>query len=227
MDAALRGGGTVQRNDPDRPQCPPPSTGDPGFPQSPSRCHRLGGHKWGWRLPGGNRERSSRNRDPQRSAYRRTRRGFCGLGALRGYDRDGHSDGLLRPAGHQTYGKYPLALQPNTSSYRHYVERWARRENISITKAFEHTSFDGLLSFALEGACVAMVGAYVPRFSPHANAVRVLKLPNFSLVRSVIAVRALKPDSLTSEFIAFFQNYFDAGAPAAHSDIPNAGHANL
>lgn len=123
--------------------------------------------------------------------------------------------------------QYPMALQPATSAYRHYVEHWARRENITLNTAFEHTSFDGLLSFALEGACVAMVAGYVPRFSPHAGNIRVLKLPNFSFVRSVIAIHALKPDSLTAEFIEFFQGYFAPGGSAEHSDFPNVGSANL
>jgi DNA-binding transcriptional LysR family regulator len=123
--------------------------------------------------------------------------------------------------------RYPLALQPNTSAYRHYVEHWGRRRNLALNTAFEHTSFDGLLSFALGGACVAMVGGYVPRFSPHASSIRVLKLPDFSLPRSVIAVHAVRPDSLTAEFIEFFRNYFSANVAGFHTNNTNAEDANL
>lgn len=117
----------------------------------------------------------------------------------------------------------PLALQPNTSAYRHYIEHWARREDVILNTAYEHTSFDGLLSFVLEGDCIAMVGGYIPRLSPHAPKLRTLKLPNFSLERSVVAIHAARPDSLTAEFIAFFQDYYRANPAAMHSDSPNAG----
>jgi len=122
--------------------------------------------------------------------------------------------------------RYPLALQPSTSGYRQQLERWARREGITIKAAFEHTSFDGLLSFVMQGGCIGMLGGYVPRLTPVGERLHVLELPNFSLRRRVMALHPARLDPLTSEFLAFFRSYFGGGPLAVASDSSN-GRAEI
>jgi DNA-binding transcriptional LysR family regulator len=104
--------------------------------------------------------------------------------------------------------RYPLAVQPSGSAYRQYVQRWARHERITIDAAYEHTSFDGILSYVMAGGCIGMMAGYIPRFSPMADRLRVLELPRFSLQRKVIAVHPIRPDWLSAEFIDFFQRFY-------------------
>jgi DNA-binding transcriptional LysR family regulator len=116
---------------------------------------------------------------------------------------------------------YPVAVQPSGSAYRQYVQRWARREGITIDAAYEHTSFDGILSYVMAGGCIGMMAGYIPRFSPMADRLRVLDLPGFSLRRNVIAVHPIRPDWLSAEFISFFQRFYDtpvAGRASAISE---------
>jgi DNA-binding transcriptional LysR family regulator len=111
--------------------------------------------------------------------------------------------------------RYPLAVQPSGSAYRQYVQRWARRVGITIDAAYEHTSFDGILSYVMAGNCIGMMAGYVPRFSPMGEHLRVLDLPGFSLQRKVIAVHAIRPDWLTAEFIRLFQQHYGTGSDAS------------
>ncbi|MEO6398929.1 MAG: LysR family transcriptional regulator [Tepidiformaceae bacterium] len=113
-----------------------------------------------------------------------------------------------RPPDLTLLAELPLALQPKSSVYRQQLERWARSEGIALTTTFEHGSFDGLLSFALRGGCVAMVGGYVSRLSPSAPLLRVLQLPNFVLRRQVVAFHLAGRDSLSTRFLESFHAYF-------------------
>jgi DNA-binding transcriptional LysR family regulator len=122
---------------------------------------------------------------------------------------------------------YPLALQPNTSGYRQQLERWARREGITLKTAYEHTSFDGLLSFVMQGGCIGMVGGYVPLLTPVGDRLRVLELPNFSLRRRVMALHPARLDPLTAEFLEFFREFFGAAPLPVASDSSNDGTENL
>jgi DNA-binding transcriptional LysR family regulator len=115
--------------------------------------------------------------------------------------------------------RYPLAMQPSGSAYRQYVQRWARREGIAIDAAYEHTSFDGILSYVMAGGCIGMMAAYVPRFSPMADQLRVLDLPGFALQRKVIAVHPIRPDWLSAEFIGFFQRFYGTSTDDGPSAI--------
>ncbi len=121
----------------------------------------------------------------------------------------------------------PLALQPKNSVYRQQLERWARNEGISLKTTFEHGSFDGLLSFALRGGCVAMVGGYVPRLSPLGAQLRVLELPNFRLPRQVVAFHLAGRDSLTTRFLQTFHTYFGNAGSSSHSENPYEAAENL
>jgi len=111
--------------------------------------------------------------------------------------------------------KYPVAAQSTTSAYRRYIEQWARSSGISIDVAFEHSSFDGLLSFVMQGHCVGMVSGYLAKLSPVANRLRVLNLPDFHLKRKVIAAHHIRPDPMAADFLQFFHNfYLKVGIPS-------------
>ena len=103
--------------------------------------------------------------------------------------------------------KFPIASQAQTSAYRRYVEQWARTAGITIDVAFEHSSFDGLLSYVLQGGCVGMVSGYVAKMSPMADRFRVLSLPEFSLQRRVVAAHAIRPAPLAADFLEFLHDY--------------------
>lgn len=124
---------------------------------------------------------------------------------------------FYRPPDLALLEQLPLALQPKNSVYRQQVERWARSEGVTLKTTFEHGSFDGLLSFALRGGCVAMLGGYVSRLSPSGSQLRVLELPNFVLRRHVVAFHLAGRDTLTMRFLEAFRAYFDCSSPPAHS----------
>lgn len=118
--------------------------------------------------------------------------------------------------------KYPLAIQPSGSNYRQQVEKWARREGITLQTAYEHTSFDGLLAFVLLGACVGMVGGYIPHLSMADGRLRTLDLPNFSFRRRVCAMHPVRPLPLITEFLGFFRDFYDGRGAVGPSEISNA-----
>jgi hypothetical protein len=46
------------------------------------------------------------------------------------------------------------------------VEQWSRSAGIAVDVAFEHSSFDGILAYVLQGKCIGMVSGYIARNSP-------------------------------------------------------------
>lgn len=123
--------------------------------------------------------------------------------------------------------KYPVALQPSASNYRQLVEKWARKEGISINCAYEHSSFDGILSFVMRGRCVGMVGGYIPNFSLATGVLRKLELPNFEFIRRVSAYHSVRMDPLCAEFIRFFQSYYEGRGGLVPSGSSNGRPGNL
>lgn len=103
--------------------------------------------------------------------------------------------------------RYPIAAQGATSSYRRYIERWARAAGVSFHVAFEHSSFEGLLSYVLQGDCIGMVGGYVTRMSLLTDRFRVLDLPDFHYKREILAAYPIRPNPLAVEFVNFFRDY--------------------
>lgn len=104
--------------------------------------------------------------------------------------------------------KYPVAAQGATSAYRRYIEQWSRTSGIAMDVAFEHSSFDGLLSFVMQGQCIGMVSGYLARMSPLASELRVLNLPDFYLKRKVIAAHPIRPDPMAADFLQFFHSFY-------------------
>ena len=100
-------------------------------------------------------------------------------------------------------------------------------EGITLKTAYEHTSFDGLLSFVMQGGCIGMVGGYVPLLTPVGDRLRVLELPNFSLRCRVMALHPARLDPLTAEFLEFFREFFGAAPLPVASDSSNDGTENL
>jgi DNA-binding transcriptional LysR family regulator len=110
--------------------------------------------------------------------------------------------------------KYPVATQSSSSGYRRYVEVWAREQGVSLNTAFEHSSFDGLLQYVMQGGCIGMMGSYVATTSPVADRVRILDLPGFHHRRSLIMAHAVNPGPLISDFIHFFREFHDPSREA-------------
>jgi DNA-binding transcriptional LysR family regulator len=104
--------------------------------------------------------------------------------------------------------KYPVATQASTSAYRRYVEQWSRSAGIAVDVAFEHSSFDGILAYVLQGKCIGMVSGYIARNSPMSGQIRVLNLPDFYLKRKVVAAHAIRPDPLAADFLEFFHDFY-------------------
>ena len=104
--------------------------------------------------------------------------------------------------------RFPVAAQGAASMYRRYIEQWARTAGVSLDVAFEHSSFDGLLSYVMQGECIGMVAGYVSRMSPLANELRVLNLPDFYLKRKVVAAHPIRPDPIAAEFLEFFHEFY-------------------
>jgi DNA-binding transcriptional LysR family regulator len=116
--------------------------------------------------------------------------------------------------------RYPLAIQAPTSGYRQHLERWARRQQIPLKFGYEHSSFDGILSFVMDGQCIGMVGRYVVEHSPMAPELRVLDLPSFAIRRTVMALHARQIDTLSKHFIVFFRTYYGLSTPEDDSENP-------
>lgn len=109
----------------------------------------------------------------------------------------------------------PLALQPRTSAYRQYLERWAREENILLNVQFEHSSFDSLVNLALNADCVAMTGEYVARLRKSSEDLSILDLPSLNLQRKIIAVHPHPLEGIPREFVESVQSYsFEARQPS-------------
>ena len=104
--------------------------------------------------------------------------------------------------------KYPVAAQGVTSAYRRYIEQWSRTTGITLDVAFEHSSFDGLLSFVMQGECIGMVSGYLAKMSPLASQFRVLNLPDFYLKRKVIAAHPIRPNPVAADFLRFFHDFY-------------------
>ncbi len=109
--------------------------------------------------------------------------------------------------------RYPIAAQAKSSAYRNFIERWARREGITLNTVFEHSSFDGLIAYALEAGCVAMAGGYMVKTGPYASRLRVLNLPDFEMHRRIVGLHSTTPDWPTAEFATFFREFY--ARPAA------------
>jgi DNA-binding transcriptional LysR family regulator len=116
--------------------------------------------------------------------------------------------------------RFPVATQLPVSRYRQYLEKWAREREIPLWIAYEHTAFDGIVSFVLEGNCIGMVAGYMARFGPFRDRLRVLDLPGFELRRTVIGVHSVQPDPLTEEFMRFFRRFFQQ-QQCQHDDSEN------
>jgi DNA-binding transcriptional LysR family regulator len=116
---------------------------------------------------------------------------------------------------------WPVATQARSSRYRQYIEKWAREHDVTLDIAYEHSSFDGIVSYVLGGGCVGMVAGYVARSGPLRDRLRILDLPGFGPRRKVIGIHAARPAPLTDEFIDFFRCHYRTGAArSAHSGIP-------
>jgi DNA-binding transcriptional LysR family regulator len=113
-----------------------------------------------------------------------------------------------RPPDLTLFDEYPVATQAPTSGYRKHLEQWARTTGVSLDVAFEHSSFDGLLSFVLQGGCIGMVSGYLAKMSPLRSEFRVLSLANFDLKRRVVAAHAIRPDPLVAEFLEFVHDFY-------------------
>ncbi|MBA4180754.1 MAG: hypothetical protein C0506_09220 [Anaerolinea sp.] len=113
--------------------------------------------------------------------------------------------------------KYPVAAQAATSAYRRYIEQWSRTVGVSMHVAFEHSSFDGLLSYVMQGECVGMVSGYLAKMSPLASQLKVLNLPNFQLKRKVIAAHPIRPTPMTADFLQFLHDFYFGSGEASHS----------
>jgi DNA-binding transcriptional LysR family regulator len=123
--------------------------------------------------------------------------------------------------------RYPLAVQPPSSRYRQYVERWTRSQGIEPRMVYEHTSFDGILAYVLAGECVGMMASYVVERGPLRRKLRVLDLPGFSFKRQVIALHPARPDRLVAEFVqAFRLHYRAARGLDVRSDFSNEPSEN-
>lgn len=116
--------------------------------------------------------------------------------------------------------RYPLAIQPPTSGYRQHLERWARRQQIPLRFVYEHSSFDGILSFVMDGECIGMVGRYVVEHGPMAPQLRVLDLPSFAIRRTVLALHARRIDTLSKHFIDVFRAHYGLATPEVDSENP-------
>lgn len=104
--------------------------------------------------------------------------------------------------------KYPVATQSPASAYRKYLEQWSRTVGVPIEGAFEHSSFDGVLAYVLQGKCVGMVAGYIARDSELSGRIRALNLPDFYMKRKVIAAHAIRPDPLVADFLQFLRDFY-------------------
>ncbi|MGE3074077.1 MAG: LysR family transcriptional regulator [Dehalococcoidia bacterium] len=116
--------------------------------------------------------------------------------------------------------KYPVATQASTSAYRKYLEQWSKSVGVPIEGAFEHSSFDGVLAYVLQGKCIGMVAGYVARSSELSGRIRALNLPDFYLKRKVIAAHAIRPDPLVADFLQFLHDYYLAPTEVRGADTP-------
>ncbi len=123
--------------------------------------------------------------------------------------------------------KYPVATQASTSAYRRYVEQWSRSAGVSIEVAFEHSSFDGLLAYVLQGECIGMVSGYIARRSPLSHRLRVLNLPDFYLKRRVIAAHAIRPNPLVADFLEFLHEFYAPAGQSPGVDAPDLSDTKI
>lgn len=115
--------------------------------------------------------------------------------------------------------KYPVATQASTSAYRKYLEQWSRSVGVPIDGAFEHSSFDGVLAYVLQGKCIGMVAGYIARNRELTGRIRTLNLPDFYLKRKVIAAHAIRPDPLVADFVEFLHDYYMSPHPNRTDEV--------
>ncbi|MGB4861320.1 MAG: LysR family transcriptional regulator [Tepidiformaceae bacterium] len=115
--------------------------------------------------------------------------------------------------------KYPVATQSPTSAYRKYLEQWARTVGVPIEGAFEHSSFDGVLSYVLQGKCIGMVAGYIARDPELSERIRALNLPDFYMKRKVIAAHAIRPDPLVADFLQFLREFYLPSSDSQPGDL--------
>jgi DNA-binding transcriptional LysR family regulator len=104
--------------------------------------------------------------------------------------------------------EYPLAIQPPPSTSRRYVEEWARGQQIKLQAFYEHTAFDGILSYVMAGRCVGFVGGYLARLTPFAETIQALDLPAFESRRRFVALYRPRAGRRALEFIDFFREFY-------------------
>lgn len=121
---------------------------------------------------------------------------------------------LYRPPDIDLLARYPLAVQPAPNLSRQYIERWARRQGVDLRPAYEHISFDGILSYVLDTDCIGVVGGYTVAVSPMREQVRVLDLPSFEQIRRIVALFPASSGTTVRQFVTFFQTFYAEGAAA-------------
>ncbi len=94
-------------------------------------------------------------------------------------------------------------------------ELWVFRSRAPST----HSSFDGVLSYVLQGKCIGMVAGYIARDPELSERIRALNLPDFYMKRKVIAAHAIRPDPLVADFLQFLREFYLPSSDSQPGDL--------